>query len=289
MAYRIFTDATADLTPELLAGLPPVEIIKMPVRVGDRDYQYGPGGNIDCEGFYRMLAAGEFASTSQINPETYTARFEAALSRGLDVVYLCFSSGLSGTIQGANIAAEELAQRYPERRILCIDTLCASLGEGFLVREAARMQGLGLDMDELEQWVISRRLLVCHWFSVDSFEHLRRGGRVGAAAAAVGSMLQIKPLLHVDNAGRLGVTDKPRGRKRAMAIELEKLELGWQPELGRLVLVGHGDCPEAAEALCAQIREHCPEAELYTAEIGPVIGAHTGPGMLAVLYWGSNR
>jgi DegV family protein with EDD domain len=146
-----------------------------------------------------------------------------------------------------------------------------------------------MDLDELAQWVTEHRLEVCHWFTVDTFDHLRHGGRVSAAAATMGTILQIKPLLHVDEKGGLQVAEKPRGSKRAMKTLLTHMEQGWMPETGKLVVIGHGDYPEGSEQLRKMIAERFPEAEIRTTDIGPVIGAHTGPGMLAVIYWGNNR
>lgn len=287
--YQLFTDATADMSTELLSGLPSVEIVPMQVEIGGREYTYGPGGNITVAEFYRLQREGSFATTSQINPEVYLQYFEPCLQQGKDILYLCFSSGLSGTFQAAQMCIQDLQEKYPERKIVCIDTLCASAGEGFLVRETIRKQTEGLTLEELSAWVLERRLQVCHWFTVDVFDHLRHGGRVSAAAAALGTALQIKPLLHVDEEGKLVVAEKPRGRKRAIAAQLAQMKRGWMPELGKLVIVAHGDYPEGAEQLRQEVAAQFPEAELYTVDIGPVIGAHTGPGMLAVLYWGSTR
>ncbi len=287
--YQIFTDATSDLTDVPMAGLPSVEIIPMEIEIDGRTYQYGPMGNITVRDFYDLQKNGADIKTTGINPWTYRSYFEPVLQKGLDILYLCFSSGLSGTIMSARLSAEELQKKYPERRIICIDTLCASLGEGFLVREAARKQAEGLSLDELVQWVTEHRVEVCHWFTVDTFEHLRKGGRVSAAAAATGTVLQIKPTLHVDENGHLAVMGKPRGRKQANRKLLEKIEAGWEPETGKLIIVGHGDCPDGGEVLKAAIETRFPEAEIYVMDIGPVIGAHTGPGMLAVLFWGNMR
>lgn len=288
-AYQLFTDATADMSSELLAGLPPVEIIPMQVEIGGHEYTYGPSGNITVAEFYRLQREGNFATTSQINPEIYLQCFEPCLQQGIDILYLCFTSGMSGTFQAAQLSIQELQEKYPERKIICIDTLCASAGEGFLVRETLKKQAEGLTIEELSAWVIERRMQVCHWFTVDVFDHLRHGGRVSAAAAVVGAALQIKPLLHVDQEGKLVVAEKPRGRKRAIAAQLAQMKQGWMPELGKLVIVAHGDCPDGVDQLRQEVSAQFPEAEIYTVDIGPVIGAHTGPGMLAVLYWGSTR
>ena len=287
--YRIFTDATADLSPELVAGLPPIEIIPMQVEIGGKEYIYGSSDGISPQEFYRLQKEGNFATTSQINPTVYFQYFEPHLRQGVDVLYLCFSSGLSGTYQSAVLAAEELQLEYPERKIICMDTLGASAGEGFLVREAAKMQGNGLTIEELAEWVMKRRLQVCHWFTVDTFTHLKHGGRVSAAAAVMGTALQIKPLLHVDDNGKLQAVEKPRGRKKAAAALLARMEQGWTPELGRSVLIAHGDALEMAQMLRESIQNRFPNAEIQIGEVGPIIGAHTGPGTLTLFYWGDNR
>ena len=287
--YQIVTDATADISAEAMEGLPPVRVIPMELELGDREYAYGPGGTITAEEFYRLQRSGQFAQTSAISPAVYTEVFSSCLREGKDVLYLCFSSGLSSTIQSAQISIKELESQFPERKIICLDTLCASIGEGFLVREAARKQAEGLSMAELADWVLDHRLAVCHWFTVDSFTHLRHGGRVGTAAAALGTALQIKPLLRVDEDGALQVAGKPRGRKRAVAALLEQMEQGWTPEEGRFVLVGHGSSPDAAEEVREQVSKRFPAAEISIADIGPVIGSHTGPGMFALVFWGTTR
>ena len=160
-AYRIFTDATADISLSMMDGLPRVEIIPMDVEIGGESYSYGPNGNLNINRFYQMQREGQFATTSQINPMAYMKAFEAALRDGYDVLYICFSSGLSGTINNAQMCATELREKYPLRKIICVDSLCASVGEGFLVREAARMQAKGLSIDELAKWIEDHRLKVC--------------------------------------------------------------------------------------------------------------------------------
>ncbi len=287
--YQIVTDATADLSAEVMEGLPPVRVVPMELELGGKEYIYGPGGTITTEEFYQLQRSGQFAQTSAISPSVYTEVFSSCLREGKDVLYLCFSSGLSSTIQSAQISIQELETQFPGRRILCLDTLCASIGEGFLVREAARKKAEGLSMDQLADWVLAHRLMVCHWFTVDSFTHLRHGGRVGAAAAALGTALQIKPLLRVDESGSLQVAGKPRGRKRAVSALLEQMEQGWTPEEGRFVLVGHGSSPDAAEEVREQVSKRFPSAQISIADIGPVIGSHTGPGMFALVFWGTTR
>lgn len=288
-SYQIFTDATADMSHSMLKDLPPVKIIPMNVNIAGQDNSYGPNGTIDCKEFYRLQREGHFASTSQINVLTYRQYFEPVLKEGKDILYLCFSSGMSGTYQAAYLCMEELQNLYPQRTIICIDSLCASVGEGFLVREALRKQAEGMDLIDLSDWILANNRKVCHWFTVDVFEHLKHGGRVSAVSAAVGTTLQIKPLLHVTEEGKLQVAGKPRGRKKAIAAQLEKMTKGWTPERGNLVVIGHGDDPEAAQLLKKAVLEKFPTADIHITEIGPIIGAHTGPGMLALIFWGSER
>lgn len=289
MPYQIFTDATADMSQSMLLDLPPVRIIPMQVQIGGTNYQYGPGGSISVDEFYRLQRGGQFAVTSQASPETCRALFEPILRSGMDILYLGFSSVMSGMYQVASVCAQELLDQYPQRKILCIDTLCGSVGEGFLVREAARLQAEGMSLDDLAQWVEAHKLQVCHWFTVDTFAHLKHGGRVSSASAAMGTMLQVKPMLHIDNDGALCATAKPRGHKKAMEAQLNKMKEGWDPNASKLVVIGHADRPSGAAELKALVTSRFPDAEIHIADIGPIIGAHTGPDMLALIYWGTNR
>ena len=289
MTYQIITDATADLNAELLAGLPEVRIIPMNVQVNGRDYLFGPGRNIDCDEFYAFLRNGQFASTSQINPATYREYFEPILQEGRDMLYLCFSSGLSRTVESARMAIAELQEAYPERTILCLDTLCAAVGEGLFVMEAARKQRQGMDIRSLYAWLEEHRLNLCHWVTVDTFDHLKHGGRVSATSAAVGTMLGIKPLIHVDENGKLVAVGKPRGKKKALEALVSNMEKGWLPEISRKVIIGHGDSLEVAQELRELVAARFPEAEIFIAPIGPVIGAHAGPGVMTVFFWGDNH
>lgn len=218
MTYRIFTDATADFSMKMMNELPGFSVFPMDITLGGIPYTYGPGGNISVSEFYAKQRSGKFASTSQINPVTYLQGFREYLQQGMDILYLCFSSGLSGTYQAACMCAEELRDEFPERKIYCIDTLCASVGEGFFVREALRKQAEGMKIEELVHWVIEYRLKVCHWFTVDTFEHLRHGGRVSAATASIGTVLNIKPLLHVSNSGHLEERKSPVVKRKQWPV-----------------------------------------------------------------------
>lgn len=287
--YKIFTDATADFCSSMLDGLPRIEVIPMEVTVGDDSFLYGPGSTLSVKQFYAMQRGGKFATTSQINPVTYRKAFEPALKAGYDILYLGFSSGMSGCFNNARLCMEELKEEYPERKLYCMDGLCASAGESFFVREALRKQYEGMNIDDLATWIDAQKLNVCHWFTVDTFDHLKHGGRVSAVSAVVGGMLNIKPMLHVDESGKLVVAKKPRGKRQAIRELIAKMQEGWLPEISPLVVIGHGDDMEAAVMLKESVEAKFPNADIHIAEIGPIIGAHTGPGMLAVIYWGNNR
>ena len=288
-SYQIFTDATADLTEELLRGLPHVEIIPMQVQVAEQEFTYGPGGSITPDEFYAFQKNGHFATTSQINPDTYRKHFEPYLQQGKDILYICFTSGLSGTIQSAQMAMEELKEAYPQRQLICFDSLAAACGEGMFVLEASRRQKAGMELNDLHDWLLENRQKMCHWVVVDTFDHLKHGGRVSATTAAVGTLLNIKPLIHVDENGKLVAVGKPRGRKKALEALLAAMEQGWQPEISNRVIIAHGDYTDAAEELKGMVSAKFPTADIQVARVGPVIGAHTGPGLVVIFFWGNNR
>jgi DegV family protein with EDD domain len=236
-----------------------------------------------------MLRAGKFASTSQINPATYREYFESALKNGYDILYLCFSSTLSNCFNNARLCMEDLRQEYPERKMFCVDTLTASVGESLLVGEAAQKQLKGWKIEELAAWSEQTKLKVCNWFLVDNFDHLKQGGRVSSITAVAGGILNIKPLLHMNAKGELVVVQKCKGRRKAVSEKIKQMKEGWLPDISPSVIVGHGDDAEAAKMLKDAVIQNFPEAQIDIAQIGPVIGAHTGPGMLALIYFGSNR
>ena len=283
--YQIFTDATSDLNEDLET----VKIIPMNVEIGDKEYVYGPQGNISCSEFYGLQKQGKYASTSQINVLEYEKYFEEALKEGKDVLYISFSSGMSGTYQTACLCKNELEESYPDNRIICIDSLCAAIGEGLLIKEVDKKKREGMSMDELVDWVENNKMHLCHWFTVDNFDHLKHGGRVSAVAATLGKTLNIKPLLRVDEEGKLRVVKKIRGRHKAMAAQVECIVKTWSPEISKSVVIGHGDDLKAAEELKEYVENKLPDAEIYISDIGPIIGAHTGPGVMVLAFWGTGR
>ena len=283
--YQIFTDATSDLQEDLET----VKIIPMNVEIGDKEYVYGPQGNISCSEFYGLQKQGKYASTSQINVLEYEKYFEEALKEGKDVLYISFSSGMSGTYQTACLCKNELEESYPDNRIICIDSLCAAIGEGLLIKEVDKKKREGMSMDELVDWVENNKMHLCHWFTVDNFDHLKHGGRVSAVAATLGKTLNIKPLLRVDEEGKLRVVKKIRGRHKAMVAQVECIVKTWSPEISKSVVIGHGDDLKAAEELKEYVENKLPDAEIYISDIGPIIGAHTGPGVMVLAFWGNGR
>jgi DegV family protein with EDD domain len=215
--------------------------------------------------------------------------FEVALKKGSDILYLAFSSALSGSYQGSVVAAGELMEKYPERRILCIDTRAASAGEGMLVYYAAQKKAEGMDMDSLAAWVESNKLKMCHWFTVDDLHTLRRGGRISAMSWAVGSMLNIKPVLHVDNEGHLISMGKTRGRAASLKALVDKMEeLAIEPG-SQTPFISHGDCLEDVQKVVDDIKARFGVKEVIINNVGPVIGAHAGAGVVALFFLGTQR
>jgi DegV family protein with EDD domain len=247
--------------------------------------------NVDdgISAFYDGLRAGEVATTSAINPSTWEAEIAPILAGGQDALVIGFSSGLSTTYQSAVIAAEELKEKYPERTVRVVDSLCASLGQGLLVWYACQKRDQGLSLDELTAWLEEHKFNLCHWFTVDDLMCLKRGGRVSAATALLGTMLQIKPVLHVDNEGHLINVSKTRGRKASIEALAKKLgELGLDGE-NDTVFISHGDCEDDARLLETMVKERCGVKEVLIGHVGAVIGSHSGPGTLALFFLGTHR
>jgi len=284
--YVIITDSSSDLTPDILSD-PALSLLQLDVLVEGEEAR--PNCDVDIKEFYGKLRAKLGATTSAVNIDNFLALFESYLKDGFDVLYLGFSSGLSGTYNAGLVAAKELAEKYPERKIYALDTLAASLGQGLLVNYAVNMKNDGADIDTVRDFIEENKLHLCHWFTVDDLFFLKRGGRVSAATAVVGSMLSIKPVLHVDNKGRLISVSKARGRKAAIDALFDKMkQTAIDPE-GQTVFISHGDVIEDAEYLANRIRNELHVKEVKIGYVGPVIGAHAGPGVLALFFIGSER
>ena len=284
MSYQIITDSCCDFTA--------AQYDENKVLHADLTVSYNGESHTNftdpaaVKAFYDQLRTGVTASTAAANPDDWAKQMEPLLKQGQDVLVLAFSSGLSTTYQSAVIAAKELREEYPERTILVVDTLCAALGQGLLVWHACRKRDAGMAIEELAAWVEANKLNLCHWVTVDDLSHLKRGGRISATTAIVGTMLNIKPIIHVDNDGHLINSAKVRGRKAAMDYLLKKFD---DTALDReTVFIGHGDCPEDAAALEEQLRQRGVQ-NIVTGYVGPVIGAHTGPGVLVLFFLGQHR
>ncbi len=287
--YQIVTDSTTDITAEMIRDLD-IQVIPLCYTIDGRTYHNIPGGGEMTEPeFYNKLRGGKMSTTAQINVEEFIIQFTPLLQAGKDILYLAFSSGLSGTYQSAVVAKKELEEKFPQRRIEVFDTLCASMGEGLLVYHAAMRKKEGKSLDEVLEWLRQNVLNLCHWFTVDDLNHLKRGGRVSAATALVGTALGIKPVLHVDNEGHLINVSKTRGRRASLdALVQHMADTAIDPE-GQTVFISHGDCLEDARYVERQVREKLGVKKFYINYIGPVIGAHSGPGTVALFFLGTRR
>ena len=284
--YKIITDSGCDLPQQMLAEL---DVQTVPLIVNFKGEDREDTVDKGIKEMYAGLRAGEAATTSAVNPDRWMEKMEGVLAQGMDVLTVTFSSGLSTTYQSAAIAGNELKEKYPERKIIVVDSLAASLGQGLLVWYACKKKNEGLSIEELAQWIENNRLNLCHWFTVDDLMYLKRGGRVSAATALVGTMLQIKPVLHVDDEGHLINVAKSRGRKASIqALAQKALELGANYD-NSTMFISHGDCVEDAEYLAGILKEKCGVKEVFIGYTGAVIGSHSGPGTLALFFMGEHR
>ena len=284
--YVIFTDSCCDLSREMSASLG-LRVLQMDVIM--EGAKPTPNDKLDIKEVYEKLRAKKSASTAAINMERFYTAFEKALQEGLDVLYLGFSSGLSATYNASLVAAQELSEKYPARKIYTVDTLCASMGQGLLVYHAAKLKENGADIETVKDFVENNKLNLCHWFTVDDLFFLKRGGRVSAATAVVGTLLSIKPVLHVDNAGKLINVSKARGRKASIDTMFEKMKATLIPNKNDVVFISHGDCVEDADYLANRVKTELGISEVVINYIGPVIGSHSGPGTLALFFLGTER
>ena len=284
--YKIITDSGCDLPADMLQSL---NVEKIPLSVLFRNESRADSVDEGIKELYDGLRSGEVATTSAVNPEGWSSVIEPALQAGQDALVLAFSSGLSTTYQSAVIASNELMEKYPDRKIYVVDTLCASLGQGLLVWYACRKRDAGLELEALRDWVEANKLNLCHWFTVDDLMFLKRGGRVSATTALVGTMLQIKPVLHVDDEGHLVNVAKTRGRRAsidALAKKVAELGEGFDNET---MFISHGDCLEDAQYLATQLKEKYGVKHVHINYVGAVIGSHAGPGVLALFFMGKSR
>ena len=287
--FVILTDSSADLGTDLIAQYD-IRVLPLSFTIRGLTYQDFPDHrDMDPRVFYDMLRKEEVATTAAVNVAQYIQALEPLLQEGHDVLILAFSSGLSMTYNASTMAVEELRDKYPDRKLYTVDTLCASLGQGLLVWMAAREREQGKSIEEVRDWVVSHKLNICHQFTVDDLHFLKRGGRISATTAVVGSMLQIKPVLHVDNDGHLVNIGKARGRHNSLKALVDRMEQTAVDPREQTVFISHGDCPEDAELVAQMVKDRFGVQNVYINYVGPVIGAHSGPGTLALFFLGTER
>ena len=285
MSFKIVTDSCCDLPAEMIAELD-LGIAFLSLELDGRAYAEGEMTPVEL---YNHMRNGKMPKTSAVNPELWADAMRPALEQGQDVLTLVFSSALSATCQNAFIAAEELREEFPDRKLIVIDSLCAAIGLGLLVHTAARLRSQGKSIDETAAWIEAHKLNICHWVTVEDLMHLKRGGRVSAATAVVGTMLNIKPIIRVDDNGRLESLAKCRGRKAALNHLLDRMAESFDPEIDDTVFIGHGDCLADAQYLERKIRERFGVKNVYINYIGAVVGSHTGPGVAVIFFYGRKR
>lgn len=288
--FKLVTDSTADLPQEYLDKYN-IGCIKLTYTMEGKTYG-GSGEEMDWKEFYRLMREeNKLPTTSQINPEEFKVYFEEVLKEYKDILYIAFSSGLSGTHNSALIAADMLKEEYPDCRIRVVDSLCASLGEGLFVHKAIMLKEAGKSMDEVADWLEANKLNLVHVFTVDDLHHLHRGGRVSKATAIIGTLAGIKPILHVDDEGHLIALSKVRGRKKSLhaLVDLMEDKIKEYQGVNDMVMISHGDALEDAELVKAEIEKRFGIKEFLINNIGPTIGSHAGPGTIALFFMGTKR
>lgn len=285
--FQLITDSSCDLPADLVSALD-LTVIPLSVTM-DNGAKTIPNDQLDNKEFYARLRNKESIMTAAVPVTGFLDVFEPIVKEGKDILYIGFSSGLSATYVAGKNAAEELGQKYPDRKILTVDSLSASLGQGLLVYLVAKYAESGAGVEETAKYAEDLKLKVCHEFTVDDLFFLRRGGRVSAATAVVGSMLAIKPIMHMDNEGHLTVVGKERGRMNSIKKLCDKLCENAVKAKEQTVFISHGDCVEDANKLADMIRERAGVKEIVISYVGPVIGAHSGPGTLALFFVADHR
>ncbi len=287
--FAIFTDSSCDLTQELADQLE-LHVLPLSVNTPRGEFSnYLDGREIDFSTFYARLRGGDMCTTSAVNSDAFRRAMEPLLTAGTDILYIGFSSGLSGTYSAGETAAAELREKYPERKIYTVDTLAASLGQGMLVYLAAQKKRTGAGIDEVRDYLEENKLHLCHWFTVDDLQFLKRGGRISGAVAIIGTMLKIKPVLHVDDEGHLINMEKARGRRASLNMLVDHMEATAVNAASQTVFISHGDCLEDAEYVAERVKQRLGVKDVIINYVGPVIGAHSGPGTVALFFLGTKR
>lgn len=286
--YVIATDSCCDFDENLIRELE-LTVIPLSVQLGKEHFRNCAGEMPSSSEFYARLRRGEPAQTSAPNVEAFKDAFRPFLEKGQDVLYLGFSSALSATCQNAAMAAQELVEEFPQGKVVTIDTLCASMGQGMLVDLTVQEKRRGKTLEEAAAFVQETIPHLCHWFTVGDLSQLRRGGRLSAGKAIVGNLLHIKPVLHVDDQGRLVPMEQVKGRKKSIEALLRHMEETVEDPASQRVYISHGDCQQEAEALAVAVQTRLGVASVTVGDVGPVIGAHSGAGTLALFFLGKAR
>lgn len=286
--YVIVTDSSSDL-PEDLVRAWDLTVVPLSVEIGKDRFYNTPEDAPDGHTFYSRLVKGEPVKTSAPNVEEFKDHLRPHLEAGKDILNLAFSSALSATYQNACIAAEDLKEEFPDATILTVDTLAASLGQGMLVDLALEKQREGLSLFEVRDWVEANKLHLCHWFTVGDLSQLRRGGRLSAGKAILGNLLHIKPVLHVDDGGRLVPMDSVKGRKKSIEAMFRMMEETVTDPASQRIYISHGDCLEDAKLLADMAKQRLGVQSVTIGYVGPVIGAHSGYRTLALFFLGDHR
>lgn len=287
MSFTILTDTSCNLPQQLVDDY---RLSMIPLRYfldGEEHTSYTDGKQADFQAFYTAMRDGKVVTTTLASQADAAEVAQACAERGEDLLYLGFSSGISGTYGACSAAIAEVAAQHPERKMYSVDTRAASAGQGLLITYVARMRDEGKTIEECRDWAEEHRLNICHWFTVDDLMFLKRGGRVSAVSAVFGTALAIKPVMHMDDDGTLKVVSKARGRKKAIAALADHFgnSLATMDPADQTVYISHGDCLEDAEELAEILKERYGIKDPLITYVDPVIGAHSGPGTLALFYY----
>ncbi len=287
--YKIITDSTCDLPSTVIKELD-VHVIPMEyILDGVSHFQDLEDEGEKTASFYGSLREGKVSSTSMINAARFMGVFEPYLKAGQDILHVSFSSALSGSYNASRMAAEELKELYPERQILVLDSIAASIGQGLLVYHAVLKKRQGLSLEELYEWLEENKKKICHWFTVEDLMHLKRGGRISALSANIGTALNIKPILSVNMEGKLVNLGKVMGRKKSLSELIVKMKSCAETAENQVVIIGHGDSLKDAEFLSTKLKNELHVKEVIMTQIGPIIGSHTGPGMIGLTFVGERE
>lgn len=286
--FIITTDGNSDFT-EAYAKAHDLRLIPLYYNMDGKIY--GGDDVLSPEEFYAKMREGMMPTTMAVNPEVVGKTFREVIAEGYDILHIAFSSALSGSYNVTAMVGQQLSEEFPDTKIIVIDSLSASLGQGLLIYKANQMRQKGASLEETAQWVEDNKLHLCHQFTVDNLFHLFRGGRVSRTTAVLGTLVQVKPVLHVDDEGRLVAIGKVRGRKKSLNALVDKMEetIGSYRDKNDIVFISHGDCIEDAKYVADRVKERFGIDQFYIDMVNPTIGAHSGPGTVALFYLGERR